>query len=60
MSQQNMAPDRPGGFPVVLNDRPLFVIQEPLGSQTPEERSRASAAAIESLAADETIPLDAL
>lgn len=58
--QQNATPDRPSGSPVVLNDRPLFVIQAPLGSQAPEERSRASAAAIESLATDETIPLDAL
>ncbi|GAB4379677.1 MAG: mechanosensitive ion channel family protein [Elainellaceae cyanobacterium] len=59
-SPQGLQPDRAAGSPVLLNGKPLFVIQESSGSETAAERSQEAMAVIQQLAQDASIPVESL
>ncbi|ACK70765.1 MscS Mechanosensitive ion channel [Gloeothece citriformis PCC 7424] len=54
----NLSGDEIDGFPVVLNDSTLFMIQESVGDFTPEERARTISKRLKKLAQDDSIILN--
>lgn len=55
---QSQSGDPIDGFPVVLNDSALFIIQKDVGSFTPEERARTISTRLEKVALDNSISLN--